>query len=222
MMFKTNNKYWRTTLLSAGVIFCLSSALAKTGMAATIKGEINFKYTVPYTGLLYLYDEPNQAEENIEIQQKDREFNQKIFVAHPGTTIKFKNSDEISQNVFAYSLENNVNFDLGLIKPGESTEINVDWEPYSVVRIGSKVSPKARAYIANIPGALYSTLDLGPRIKTYEVTMNIHDREALSFGLWLPKYDPIKITLKPGEKIVFPLMKNGTKHGEIIARWKDN
>ena len=227
-MFKIKKKYGqpkdtlaRIRLFATGIILCLPLISMQASVAGTIEGEINFRYVVPYTGLIYFYDESNEHIESIEIQQKDREFNQKIFVAHPGSTIKFRNSDEISQNVFANSPENNVTFDLGLIKPGDSTEINVDWEPYSVIRIGSRVNPKARAYIANIPGEMYSPLDLGPRVKNYAVTMNIYNREILSFGIWLPKYDPVKITLKPGEKITFPLMKNGSKHGEIVARWND-
>jgi plastocyanin len=80
---------------------------------------------------------------DVEIVQKDRAFSQSEITVKPGDKIVFRNSDEISHNVF--SVTPGMEFDLRRQAPGASSSVPFDKEGTSEVRCS--IHPKMKLIV---------------------------------------------------------------------------
>jgi len=95
----------------------------------------------------------------------------------------------------------------------------MDWAKDTIVRIGCKIHPKMRAYIANINSDHFQIFEFQKKKKTYSV--HITDVPTLNreITLMIPKYDAITITLNKGENKTIDITKKGKVRGTLtLAR----
>lgn len=78
------------------------------------------------------------------IDQKDRSFSQTELTIKPGDTITFKNSDEITHNVF--SVTKGLEFDIRRQAPGGSSTVPFDKEGVAEVRCS--IHPKMKLLVS--------------------------------------------------------------------------
>lgn len=81
--------------------------------------------------------------ETHEVVQKDRLFNQSEITVKPGDKITFKNTDDVTHNVF--SMTPGMEFDLRRQAPGASSTVPFDKEGVSEVRCS--IHPKMKLMV---------------------------------------------------------------------------
>ncbi|AWB67987.1 hypothetical protein C2869_16840 [Saccharobesus litoralis] len=189
--------------------FCFTSVSA---MAGTLTLTLTFDKRPPYAGLAYLNDGGNFS--NAPIDQTNKAFISNAYIVTPNSKVDFVNSDDIDHNIYANSPTHNVKFDLGLLQPKQSITLsNSDWPTDAVIRIGCKIHPKMKSYIANVASSNSQVIAFDNKTKTYTVTLDNVSVANAPFALWLPGYDPIKVNIKQGETKSLKLMKRGKSKG---------
>lgn len=198
-------------LLTAGVIFFSMSANADT-----ISGEITFAKKVPFSGVLYV-KQSKMSNSSASMDQQNKQFTKKVTVGSPGSAIKFDNSDTFDHNIFANDLKNNISFDIGLMPAGKSTEMKMDWKDDTMVRIGCKIHPKMRSYIANVNSNYVQMFEFEKKVKTYPVNISDVPDDQQELRLLIPKYEMITVKLKKGESKNIDIVKKGKVRGSLMV-----
>jgi len=85
---------------------------------------MNFKIGTILTTLIAVTATAAMAAGVITISQKDKQFSEKKIELAVGDTIKFVNEDPFAHNL--YSKKGAVQFDTGVLKPGETYELKLD------------------------------------------------------------------------------------------------
>lgn len=199
---KAVNKISKLAASGLALLFCLPT------LADTITGKITFVKRPPFTGILYVVD-GGQGKQSPSIDQKDKAFTTKIAVGHPSDTITFSNSDTFEHNIYASDKKQNVKFDVGLMSPNNTTEMTMDWNKNTLVRIGCKIHPKMRGYIANIDSSVYHSFDFEKKVKEYEFKIENVPSGKDNLELLLPKYPNHQIALKKGENKTIEIKRKG-------------
>ena len=185
-------------------------------MAETLTGEFVFTKKAPKTGLIYFSEDQSLSEDRQTIiDQIDKQFTERLAVGRQGSSIVFRNSDSIDHNIFANDLNAEVDFDVGLVEPESESVIPMEWEDGKVVRIGCKIHPRMRSYIANISSAYYQIMPFKKGKTSYEVSIDKIPSEFTKITVWMPRYDPIELTLPQGESKEIELIKKGKIRGTL-------
>jgi len=188
-------------------------------LAGNITVDITFEKRATYAAIVYLNDGGNQS--NTPVDQKNKNFVSRAYVNSPNAPISFMNSDGIDHNIYANSPTHGVKFDIGLLEPSGKVDIATNqWPIDAIVRIGCKIHPKMKSYIANVATSNSEVITFKKGVKEYTTTLkDVIDSNA-PVNLWLPKYDPIQIQLKPGEKQTLDLMRKGKKKGTVTFTYQ--
>jgi hypothetical protein len=192
----------KVLLLAAFLISCT------TATADTIKGKIEFVKKPPFTGILYIGDSGGDKKQPM-IDQQDKAFTTKIAVGIPNDIIKFSNSDTFDHNIYANDAKQKVKFDVGLMTPGHSTKLKMVWPDDSLVRIGCKIHPKMRSYVANINSRFYHAFQFTKKVKSYQFSIAKVPDDKSQLTLIMPKYDKLTIELKKGESKTVEVKRKG-------------
>ena len=134
--------------------------------------------------------------------------------SHQGQ-LKLENQDKFEHNIFANDAKSGVEFDIGLMPPGSSQSIKADWQTNTLVRIGCKIHPKMRSYIANIPSDNYLGFEFVKKQKTVLFELKDVDANSNQFVLLLANMDKLEITLAKGESKTIEIVRKGKKKGSI-------
>jgi plastocyanin len=179
----------KRTLLAfgLGVVF--------NAQAATLTGELSFVKKPPFVGILYA--KGGEGPKAAELDQANKVFDKKVVIVGQNGEITFKNSDEFQHNIFANDPNSGVKFDVGLMNQGQTTKVTANWSENTLTRIGCKIHPKMRSYIANVNSDTYQVLPFTKKQKSYSIELDAGS--ATTFVLQIPKYDPVEVTLSPGE-----------------------
>lgn len=198
------NTKFTSRVISAllAIVICLPT------YADTITGKITFVKRPPFTGILYVVD-GGKASQSPTIDQKDKAFTTAIAVGHPGDTITFSNSDSFEHNIYASDKKQKVKFDVGLMSPNNKTEMQMDWNNNTLVRIGCKIHPKMRGYIANIDSSVYHAFEFERKVKEYDIKIDNVPADKTALELMLPKYPNNQIELKKGETKTIDIKRKG-------------
>lgn len=186
-------------------------------LAQDLKAEFEFEKSPPNVGLIYL-PENKDLKTGAMIDQKDRQFTQELFVGSPGSEMVMKNSDDTDHNIYAGDEEAGANFDIGLAPPGSETKQQIDWKADKVVKIGCKIHPKMRAYVANISSKYHQVLEFDRSLQTVSFGLDTFPAELKVVAVWLPNYDPIEVSLAKGESKTVALMKSGKERGKLTLQ----
>jgi len=149
------------------------------------------------------------------MDQLDKQFTKKVSVGAPDSKVTFKNGDDFDHNIFANDLANKISFDIGLMPSGQTSELKMDWLPDTIVRIGCKIHPKMRSYIANVNSDYYQAFEFQKKIKTYPVNIlevPAHNRDIV---LMIPKYEQLTLNLMQGESKTVDIVKKGKVKGTL-------
>ena len=183
--------------------------------AGEIVGEINFLKKAPTTGIVYL-PAADKAPSTAEfIDQKDKQFTRNAFVAVPGQSLKIKNSDSLDHNIFANDIKIQVFFDVGLMSPGQDAKVDIAWDSEALIRIGCKIHPKMRSYVATVNSAHYQVLPFEKGNKQYPLSISGIPDSLTKVAVLLPRYDKVEVDLAVGETKTVDLMKKGKLRGSV-------
>ena len=196
--------------------FLLLLSLAAPAEADTLIGNFSFQVAPPAVALIYFSEDHSLPMSlHIEVDQRDKNFVEKMVVGAKGTEILFKNSDSVAHNIYANDPKSQVNFDAGLVPPGRSSNLKMDWEEGQVVRIGCKIHPKMQAYIANISSSHYAIVAFKPSDRKAGFRIEKVPEGLSRIRVWFPKHESVEIDLKKGSSITVRVSKSGKKDGDL-------
>lgn len=182
-----------------------------SAQADTISAEFQFTGKPPESAVVYVEGAVSKGVAGV-VDQKNKEFTTPVVVGTPNSSLSFKNSDDVDHNIYANDAESGVNFDAGLISPNGASSMKMDWKDGTLVRIGCKIHPKMKGYIANIPSEHFAVVDLGTSLQGSVADVPAGDGSVV---VLLPKYDAVRATVAAGETKELPLMKGGEQKGVV-------
>ncbi len=203
----------------SGCLFALLVSVSGTAYSATLSGEITFLKRPPYAGIVYVLGGGTEVSEKPLVDQKDKVFTKRVIPSSKGQTITFNNTDDVDHNIFAQDKKTGAKFDLGLMPPGNTSTVEANWPEHSLVRIGCKIHPKMRAYIANVPSAHYATFKFRDTEPPYSFSIDNIPKGATKAVVILPNYDSFEVDLKPGLDSKTALMKKGKPKGDVSMKY---
>ena len=202
------------TFMTVGMALCLS--ISTQALADSITGELVFVKRASFAGVVFV-EEKQHSTVNATLDQKDKEFTHKMIVASPGGKIVFNNSDSFEHNIYS-SGSKSAKFDVGLMPTGSKNTITANWGSDSVVRIGCKIHPKMKAYIANIDSSIYQVLPFKKKTKNYTIKLAGVSGDTVVVKLKIPKYPDTVVSLKAGESKTVDVIKKGKKKATLTLK----
>ncbi len=199
----------------------LGMSVQGVAIAAEISAKIVFSKRPAVAGVLYSPTVPagKEAAPDVVVDQLNKNFTSVIQVGHPGSTIRFLNSDKFDHNIFASDSELGVQFDFGLMAPGVEQEQTAAWEPGTLLRIGCKIHPRMRTYIANIPPSRHVLLPFDRKEKEYSVQLEVAAGSGAGAVLLIAGYEPIRVKLLAGQPQVVELLRKGRSGGKVTLEY---
>jgi plastocyanin len=196
--------------------------------SATLSGEFHFIAIPPEVGLVYIAEDQSLTQA-VTIDQDGKEFLhwtqpgerslRKIAAASPGETMTFKNSASIGHNIYANDARLQVQFDLGLVPPGSAVvkTYPISWQAGQVLKIGCKIHPGMRLYIASLASRHYREIEFnGAAVASF--SFEALPAQWTKVAVWLPDHDPIEVVMNPGEETEVALKKAGKLQGIVTLK----
>ena len=201
-------------LLHIFVITIYLSIAAFSANADVISGKIEFLKKPPKAGVIY---EVKSSYKTISprLNQTNKQFSEMIVVGSMKSSLHLKNEHSLDHNIFANDIKQDVKFDVGLMSPASDTDINLDWKENTLVRVGCKIHPKMRSYIANIPSDNFVSFEFSKKQKNAPFELGNVLAGSDTFFLLLAGYDSLEIKIKKGETKSVDLVRKGKKKGII-------
>lgn len=200
------------TALFAGLLSLPAQA------ADQLSGQISFSSRPAVVAVLYVPGAGAHNETPV-VDQVDKQFAESLVVVSPGQAVEFKNSDAVDHNIFANDIRKNARFDVGLMPPGGEQSIPADWDENTLVRVGCKIHPKMRMYIASLEARFHKVIEFDSRTREYPLTLTGVPSDADTLVVRIPKYDVVELDLRKGSQWTVALTKKGQPRGEItLAR----
>ncbi|WP_373097593.1 hypothetical protein [Zhongshania sp.] len=196
--------------LSLSALLCGAVSASETSFS----GKISFTGNPPPAALIYVPGKALKAPEP-EIDQVDKQFTKSIVVGAPGSTVLFKNSDQVEHNVFANDSKHKAKFDVGLMQTGGKKAISVDWEADAMIRVGCKIHPRMRAYIATVDARFHQVIEFNAEQKVFPINLKNIPAGSKKLVINIPKYDEIILELGNENQWSAAITKKGKKRGEI-------
>lgn len=211
--YSLKNQPWLVT--TALALFALPC-----GQAGEISGTLSFVKKPPSVVLVYMADDKSaDKSEKRTLDQKDQQFTKKLVVAPSGSKISFVNSDNTDHNVYASDQKAGAEFDIGLAPPGSTIDQAVTWEKDAVVRVGCKIHPRMRTYVATVASKYHQVLELDRTKSDHSFSLEVPDGVKV-VRVWLPNYDPVEFTLEPGGENKVDLIKKAKVYGTLTINRK--
>ncbi len=195
-------------------IFLVTLLCLSRSWANDISGTISFDKQVSHAGLIFISGKANKLI-NGKIDQKDKSFTANIAVTSPNSTFNFINSDNINHNIYANDSKRGITFDIGLMEPGTTSSVDIDWKPDTLTKISCKIHPKMRAYIANINASHHQIIEFNKSQKDYSFDFTGITEPNVEVVLLMPGYTPIKVTLNEGDHTSVEILRRNNRRGQI-------
>ena len=129
--------------------------------------------------------------------------------------VMIQNKSYRDANVYANDRKNLVKFDVGLAPPNSTSWQQVTWKNGIVVRIGSKIRPKWRAWIASLSSKYYATVAFSRRgRKAFFRIANVPSNIS-KIKIWMPNYKVVTVSVKPGSSKTIDLKRRRRKRGTL-------
>ena len=197
------------------IVAALLLALCGPLMSAELKAKLSFDRRPTPSGMIYLDGGEGWDAKKVEVTQKGKTFIPRLISAPKGAKVVIKNEDEIKHNVYADDKTSNVKVDLGMSDPLEIVEQKVDWDAGRIVKFGCRIHPEMQLWIASCPTKHNVCFDMEKKDKVTEVSIQDVPAGEQTFVLWLPLYDEMKVTVKPGETQTIDVLRKGKKRGSL-------
>ncbi|CAM2005387.1 hypothetical protein [Acanthopleuribacter pedis] len=207
-------------LRRAVLAVALAAAFLPYSHAGEISGTLSFVKKPPSVVLVYMADDTGADKgKKRKLDQKDQQFTKKMLVAPKGSKISFINSDNTDHNVYAADTDAGADFDIGLAPPGSTIDQEVNWAENAVIRVGCKIHPKMRAYVATVDSRYNQVLELDRTKQDHTFALEVPDTVTL-VRVWLPNYEPVEFTLEKGGEHKVDLIKKGKVYGTLTVSRK--
>jgi hypothetical protein len=184
--------------------------------ANSLTGEFTFNTKIPEVALVY-FSEDKSLRSTVEpvIDQVEKEFVPTLVVGAKGSRLVIKNSDTLNHNTYALDQKLKVSFDTDLAGPGVVSYQTIDWAENNVVKIGCKIHPTMRAWVACISSRYYKVVEFTkgkarPKFEIKDVPDNL-----TQVKVWLPRYLPAEVVIKKGESKKLELKKKTKVSGTL-------
>ena len=189
------------------ILFFMNCAYAETGLEV----EAKFEKKAPFVGLVYFSEDKSLADsdQRFSLDQEGKKFSSKLVIVPKGKEVAFYNSDEIDHNIFADDKENNVKFDVGLIPPSGRVKKEADWPDGSITRVGCKIHPAMRSYIAVISSQYNGVIDFPNKTKSCTVSLSNVPATLKKVRVWFPRFETIEIEVPSGKSVTVEIKKKG-------------
>jgi len=174
---------------------------------------INFK---PSDGLI-LVENNNLSHDDIVIDQKGKKFINNFFVLNNDGDLLIRNSDKYGHNVYINDRVNDIKYNSGLIKKGDSKKVKIDINRNSIVRVGCKIHPRMKSYIVKSKSNKFKEVKFFKnnnenKFKIVDVT-----EEESNFNIFIPNVNPIFFEINKGESKEFKLEKDNKFLGFVLV-----
>lgn len=208
------NHYFRLTCLS--LAFCSSISFA-----GSVEVALNFDKKPAKFGIAYLYDENAPPIEGV-VDQQDKQFVHGVVAVSPNTAVSFKNSDSVDHNIFVNELSKDfsLQFDIGLMPAYSEIKHQVDWDNGTLIRIGCKIHPKMKGYIANIKSKSHANFEFKKKKKDYSLSLKDASYPA-QVKILLDRHEPVIATLTDANPVTVDLIKKGKKRGTATLQFSE-
>ena len=206
---------WRR--VTSLIAILLGAAISHAGLASadTLHGTFTFAKKAPQVALIYWPEDTSlPTSRPTVIDQQNKQFTQKLYVAPQGGHALFKNSDSISHNIFVNDKKAGVQFDIGLMQPGDNHTKEVEWNE-KVVRCGCKIHPKMKSWVASISSRYYKIIEFKKGQKEFQFSMNTFPEHLTKVKVWMPKYKEIELSIASGASKKVDLEKKGKPAGAL-------
>ena len=199
------------------LLLAISSViLSCIAFSDTISGTFEFDLRKPYVALIYFTDDTDSGPELCGfLDQKNKAFSSRLVASKTDCEVSLKNSDSISHNIFANDMKTGASFDVGLIPPEGSSSTIVNWDEGKVVRVGCKIHPQMRSYIANVPSRRFAIVDFGSDSLSAEFAIDHVPASTKSMVIWFPRMDPISVEVERGANLTIQVTKKGRPYGRV-------
>lgn len=207
-------------LMKTTLSFLLCTSVCNLSIADTITAKLSFTKKPPRAGVLFAADGNQQSIKTEVVDQSNKQFDDHIYVISPETEITFKNSDSMDHNIFARGDDNATGFDIGLIPPKGEKSQSLAWGITAFERLGCKIHPKMRAYMASVPNSAYLAIPFKQAGLADAYTLTIDD-STTKVGLLLSGYAPIEATIAKGETVEMDITKRDKIRGKLTLSRTD-
>jgi hypothetical protein len=130
------------------------------------------------------------------IAQKGKRFVERFVVSIPKAEVAITNMDKTKHNIYSEDKENGISFDMGEAEPGVTRMKEIDWDGGKIVRIGCKIHPKMRAWIATIDSNYSQAIKKKRKMKTYAFDIKGIPDSLEKVRIWVPEYGEILASLE--------------------------
>jgi len=183
--------------------------------ADILSGTIEFLKRPPKAGVIYEVKSSYEAI-NPKLNQINKQFSEMIVVGSSKSSLHLKNEDSLDHNIFANDSKQDVKFDVGLMSPASDKDLNLDWKENTLVRVGCKIHPKMRSYIANIPSDNFVSFEFTKKQTKAPFKLDNVLQNSDTFFLLLASYDSVEIKISKGETKSIDLLRKGKKKGSVV------
>lgn len=193
----------------------LLSFVTVSAQADVLSGTIEFLKSPPKAGVFYEVKSSYNSL-NAKLNQKDKQFSDMIVVGSVQSQLVLKNEDNLDHNIFSNDIQQDVKFDVGLMPPASDTTVKLDWKSNTLVRVGCKIHPKMRSYVANIPSDNFVSFEFEKKQKEVFFKLNNVLIDSDTFYLLLAGYDTVEIKITKNETKTVELVRKGKKKGTVV------
>lgn len=193
-----------------------------SGPAATVTGEhtqgLRGKFSfllpraVPKVAIVYLPEDESLKSQPI-VDHYDGDFIKNLVVGAPGEDIVLKNSDEIGHTIYAED-EGKQRWSIDYMPANSSTVRKIDWAEGEFVELKCKIHSYMRSWAGAIKSKYYKIIEFNEHQEA-GFDLKSFPAEFSQVKIWIPEYDPVTVTLKPGEKISIDLIRKGQVRGTL-------
>ncbi len=201
-------------IIAIAIFFVSQSVLSDS-----VEVKIIFEKKPPKSGMFYVVEKSASGKKAI-VDQKDKQFVSNFIVADSAGGVVFKNSDSVDHNIYANDTKQGVQFDVGLMQPEYTIDKKIDWGANTVVRLGCKIHPKMRAYLANVNSKNFISFEFEKGVNEYSYTLTNVPSSNSDFGFLIPGYESKIISVKSGEEVRVELTKRGVKKADAVISRK--
>lgn len=201
-------------IIAIAIFFVSQSVLSDS-----VEVKIVFEKKPPKSGMFYVVEKSASGKKAI-VDQKDKQFVSNFIVADSAGGVVFKNSDSVDHNIYANDTKQGVQFDVGLMQPEYTVDKKIDWGANTVVRLGCKIHPKMRAYLANVNSKNFISFEFEKGVNEYSYTLTNVPSSNSDFGFLIPGYESKIISVKSGEEVRVELTKRGVKKADAVISRK--
>lgn len=208
------------TVFGKGALLSAMVSVSGFSWGASISGEIIFDKKPPHAGVVYVLSRHKEVVKPAEIDQKDKQFTRTVIPVSKDQKVTFKNSDNMDHNIYAQDRKSGVKFDVGLMSSGQSTSIDVSWDNPTFLRIGCKIHPKMRAYIAKIPSNHFQEIAFRKSKPPYNYVIDNLEKDSAKVVFEMPGYDSITLDYSANINKEVPIIRKGKTVGKFIVKGK--